>query len=136
MHVERSEANLAASREADSRSSYRCKKGTKKANAYPGSHLRQLVRNWAPLVPDRVLRHCCFVSEKQRIGGLDSMVSTIRRIQQQPDELLRQSLAESAREVVNDYFERGEITLAARCMLHRMLDDVSADEASGTDGMP
>jgi len=64
------------------------------------------------------------VSDEQRIGCLDAMVSTIRRFQQQPDESLRQSLAGAAREVIDDYFELSESTLAAR----HMLDDVSPDD--------
>ena len=77
------------------------------------------------LAPDFTLWHCSVVSEEERIGCLDAIVNTIRRIQQQPDQELRQSLAETAREVVDDYFARGEITLAVIHMLQRMLDDVS-----------
>lgn len=63
------------------------------------------------------------MSKAHRVGCLDAMVSTIRNIQRLPDDALRQSLTESAREVVDAYFERGEITSAARSMLQDMLDE-------------
>ena len=63
------------------------------------------------------------MSEAHRVGCLDAMVSTIRNIQRLPNEVMRQSLTETAREVVDAYFERGEITSAARSMLQDMLDE-------------